>query len=379
MNTITPQPWRAMLKAMIIGVGIIYLIQLPFLLFAWAKGIDPRLFQTELAGLVKYVGGAAQVLLGAMCGLMRSSYHPIENPKYRTWLETSPWNYHKPLPLGPVHLLLSDWIILVAWTAIAGLTLQSTALYLPMVFLTAYLVVSLGPLFKTDQEAPALILAFGLMAVVRFWQFPIAATALLLGLYVVAYLGLMRSLKSFPWPREEKPLLTDFGWPLNRLGPKRKEIQASFGKALVIAFLVAGWVHAIMSHMAEGRIAFDEPGTPALLMALIGAFSGLVRWCIYAVGYASPISLRGRFWTGRWIIPKHDGVFLSMLMLPVIGAATQAALFQLHWPGMYCVPVCVFVILLAAMALPPNRRQWQLTGEHRMTYLHRPNRVLASQ
>src|SRR4051812_26648183 len=300
MSLTTPRPWRGLLKVMLIGVSILYLIQLPFLLLAWTKGIDPRIFLDDVEKFIKNVGGGAQFVLAAICGMIRAGYHPIGNPKYRDFLETSPWNHHKPLPLGALHLLLADWIILLAWTSIIWLTLNLNALYVPMVFLTAYLLISLKALFNTDQEVPAILLSFGLAATVRFWQYPIACTALLLGMYAVAYVGLMRSLKSFPWPKKEKPLLTEFGWPLDRLGPRLKEVQISFGNALVVAVLVAGWVHAIMSHMDEGRIAFDEPATAAVLMGLIGALVGLIRWCIYAGGYASPITLRGRFWTGRW-------------------------------------------------------------------------------
>jgi hypothetical protein len=369
MRATTPRPWRGLLKAMILGVAVVYLFRLPFYFLAW-RGVDPDLlFDSAMMELFNKVGWGAQLILAGFCGLSRAApFHPTANARYRAFLETSPWNHEKPLPLGAVHLLLADWIILLVWTALAAVLLKGNPLYLPMVFLTAYLISALSPLFSTEQETSALILSFGLAAVVRLWNYPIAASALGLGLYLVAYVGLIRSLKTFPWPKKEKPLVQQFGWPLDQLGPRRKETQISFGSALVVSLMVAGWAHAGLSHVQDARDAPNDAIKMALCMGAIGMFAGLIRYVVYAGGYAAPISKRGRFWTGRWIIPGHDGAFLAAALLPLIGAATQGILTSLNWPAMHSVPVTAFALVLAATTLPPNRRQWQLSGEHRMTY-----------
>jgi len=145
--------------------------------------------------------------------------------------------------------------------------------------------------------------------------------------------------------------------------------------AVLVAVLVAAWAHAIMSHFEELRHVPDEPMAAPMLMAMIGVIAALFRWGIYVNGHASPITLRGRFWTGRWIVPNHDGPFWAALTLPLISGTTQA--FLEGWPLMNSLPVSFSVMLLAAMILPPNRRRWQLTGEHRMVYLRRPGNIVS--
>ena len=53
--------------------------------------------------------------LFAVCviyGLARVvAIHPIWNPGYQTWLESTPWTVRQPLPLGPVELVWEDGLI----------------------------------------------------------------------------------------------------------------------------------------------------------------------------------------------------------------------------------------------------------------------------
>src|SRR5262245_27308419 len=39
------------------------------------------------------------------------AYHPLFRPSYRTWLAGTPWKIPKPLPLGPIHLVPQDVLL----------------------------------------------------------------------------------------------------------------------------------------------------------------------------------------------------------------------------------------------------------------------------
>jgi hypothetical protein len=83
------------------------------------------------------------------------------------------------------------------------------------------------------------------------------------------------------------------------------------------------------------------PEDPAeiIMMLFLGAFFGLTRWVVYVNRYSAPISLKGRFCTGRWIIWRHDGPLASAAMLPFIAVATQLALTRMNLRVMDSVPV----------------------------------------
>src|SRR4051812_45908265 len=58
------------------------------------------------------VGWRINLILAAIVGAMRFiQFHPIGNPKYNSWLKTTPWHSGKTLPLGPVQLLPVEWLL----------------------------------------------------------------------------------------------------------------------------------------------------------------------------------------------------------------------------------------------------------------------------
>ena len=46
-------------------------------------------------------------------------FHPACNQAYAAWLKSTPWTANKPLPLGPVHWVWQDAVVLGTLTAIA--------------------------------------------------------------------------------------------------------------------------------------------------------------------------------------------------------------------------------------------------------------------
>src|SRR2546421_901322 len=327
---------------------------------------------------VKFAWGA-NLVVAAMFGMCRPTmFHPLNVPKYQSWLKTTPWHSGKPLPLGPIHLLPVEWALLALWMAMVAYVSGRIPLHLPVVFLGAYLVPMMTDLFKTDEEVIATTLLFGLGGIIRSWSHPIACLLLALGLYALAYLGLRRSLRRFPWPEAEKSSVGDCGWPLQQLGPKRNEIQIGFSNAIVVSLLVAWWGHVALYALTDQN--FDPNDIKVMLLtlgfaAVAGLIIGFSRMVIYSNGYASPITFWGRIRTARLIIPTHDNAWIVPLLLPLIGGATMLGFNRLNLSPLYSLPLLFSFLLLLAMQLPPARRQWQLTGEHRLVQLkNRANR-----
>jgi len=126
-------------------------------------------------------------------------FHPLFRPAYATWLAASPWTSRKPLPLGPIHLVLQDVLLLGAVAFLAWLNGNRWALLIPQFFLIFYLAILGGSLFLTGDWPWGFAVAFGLGFIVWLWRsLPGCLSAAVLT-YVAGYFGLRRSLARFPW------------------------------------------------------------------------------------------------------------------------------------------------------------------------------------
>jgi hypothetical protein len=366
-------PWMMLVIGTAVGIGLFFGLRILFVLLQISYGLSwPQAVTNVHLPFDRFAWGW-QLFTVFIWGLLGLRNHPVGIPKYRAWLETTPWHSGKPLPMGGVHVRLSEWIVLAIWTTVGALTLDVKVLHLPAAFLAGYLLMAMRVLYQTEQEGATLLLAFGLAGMVRLWNEQVACLVLSLVLYAIAYFGLRSSLASFPWAKEEKPLVEDFGWPLSQLGPKRKEHEIGFFNAVAVALLVALWMHAGMSHLAEAKWDDDMRVRGAIIGACVGAIAGLIRLSVYLAGLTGPIDLRGRIATGRLIIPSHDSAWWAAASLPIIAAAAgHLFLDRLGLRFDQAAPATLFVLLLAAMVMPPSRRRYQLTGEHRMVE-HRPS------
>jgi hypothetical protein len=99
-------------------------------------------------------------------------------------------------------------------------------------------------------------------------------------------------------------------------------------------------------------------------MAAFGAIA--VRLVRYTQNYRSPISLWGRVFTLRWIIPGYDKVFVT----PIAAAVLFALSFRLpnawapaiHISGPFLVAMIAMVLLVGR----PSLDEWRHTGSHRI-------------
>ena len=78
------------------------------------------------------------LLSAVIYGVFRAVYfNPMEHRAYGAWLSESPWQFPRPLPLGPLHLVWQDLFIVGLLTAIFPHDFL-TRLNVPTIFLLAY-------------------------------------------------------------------------------------------------------------------------------------------------------------------------------------------------------------------------------------------------
>src|SRR5262249_14396862 len=90
------------------------------------------------------------------------AFHPHFRPAYRQWLQTTPWTLEKALPLGPIHLVGQDVVILGLAVALAWPIHQLKGLYVLEAFIIAYSLAMSFALWGTGEKLSAFSVWFGL-------------------------------------------------------------------------------------------------------------------------------------------------------------------------------------------------------------------------
>jgi len=352
----------------LLGVLLFFLLfEGPVLLYEWRLGqrldFSPRpgalIFQFAALGY-----GAFRVL----------EFHPFYRASYRRWLEATPWKRGKPLPLGPIHLVWQDLVILCA---IGELATQQAGLN-PLRLLPLYLLSYLGLLgytfFSTGARAYGYAVSFGLGLVTRLWHTtPLCAMTAVL-VYMVAAFGLRQSLTAFPWDLKRidesfarmrgktattPPPQEQLGWPYFRLGPKVFDDPTPGRLESVLQSLLAGWWFYSIGSLLPLPISNN-----AFFNLII--FISIGKTVTYINGYNEPLSVWGRFRTLRWIIKGYDQVFLAPLGCILVGLLAYAALQTWGFEHVMAQAISLTLALLVLLNLGPSLVVWRLTGEHRI-------------
>lgn len=288
------------------------------------------------------------------------TFHPAYNVRYSKWLETAPWHPGMPLPLGPVQLGARDVLVLGPTAALAHYAPGGSALVPLLVFGVCYLTPLTAPLMGKGWWAFALSAGFaGLFRAGP--HFPIMA-GVLAAMYAVARAGLKHSL---PRPTETKPdapSAARLGEPFEQLAPVPPPKPIPLPHAVAYAALAGWWAYCLCGSLLSEMKRMDV----VVLTSLAGMLAAFIRFCAYAVGSDSPLGLRGRWVTGRWIIPGYDQILVAPLIVFVAGAALPSALAKVIPSVAVVCGVCAAVVLLLALALPPTRARWLLTGHRHM-------------
>lgn len=330
------------------------------------------------------------------------AFHPLVRPDYRTWLQSTPWTSRKPLPFGPVHLVWQDAVVTLALglLAIYGLELPWFAPLL--LLLLPYLICMTLVLGCTDEHALCYALAFGFGALILLSEQPDIVAVFAIALYALAFIGLRRSLRQFPWEIEEDNVksgmyVTDgasgydrtpqlglpmqqvqnqlftarstqaartkqIGWPLDKLNPQESLSAISRVDGVLISLLVGWYLYALNGIPGLGEWA---SGTVWVLRFATGVFA-LVRVGIYCGGYSPPIGFFGRILTGRLIIPGYDRVFVAPLCAVLTSFIAPIVLRSFGLPLGIAIPVSASLVLIVLIIIGPTLPRWRLTGCHRI-------------
>jgi len=293
-------------------------------------------------------------------------FHPFYNSKYWQWLCLSPWSIKNPLPQGPVHLIWVDLAILAVLTLLAYSNIPHLAPVPAVAFLIVYLVMIFFT-FQAEQIIFIVLLPF--LAPLVFYPFANLYVAILalIFLYFLCYAGFHCFLKEFPWNTRywsidavkefRKKAIEQLGWPFKFLKTYDDTHMSYFG-AFLFSLLLTWWLHVI-------RWVISEPYQPALLvpLAVLVAFWRIV---VYGGINHPPISLMGRIFTGRLIIPGYDKIFIAPICILLAGILLP---FVLDYYGVvteWNFEICFFLIFFLAFSLPPTLNKWRLTGAYRI-------------
>lgn len=317
------------------------------------------------------------VLYGAFRAI---AFHPFWRRTYRKWLTLAPWSSRKPLPLGPIHLVPQDLVVLI----LVMLVLHDTGIGRISVvfgFLFSYLIFLGVSFWGTGPWWMGYLVVFCLGMVVRLMPIPWLALALLVAVYFVAWKGLRMALARFPWPQWEiyeaversfsvtsrqrrdpfKATKRGLGWPYDQLRAQRTSITIPRRDALLVPLLVGWCVYAVSAAKSGSEFSF------ALFVAIL-FLSCMIRFFRYTIEHWPPISIFGRIATGRLIIPGYDRILVAPLCMLVVGIISPIALHAVGVSDVVAFTISISLVLLIAMNMGPSYERWRLTGHYRMTF-----------
>ncbi len=339
----------------------------------------------ELAGIRIVILGSAAVLY-AFFRLWR--FHPKCSPAYCAWLEQSPWTASKPLPLGPIHLVWQDAIVIGALAALAHWHAHASPTVPLIAFGMTYLCVLNLLLAMTRRWTSCLVLGFLwptlLLPGAKGWP----AIAVITAIIVVLWHGVRASLRAFPRgfsqtstnPMGQRPssllqmqldvripVLSSasfdtstkaIGWPYLVLSPKAESPSVSTRTSFFLGLLVGWWTYCL-SILAEDALI---PG----FILFLGIILAGMRLLVYCKNVATPFNIWGRFATGRLVVPGFDRVFvtpLGVIALAILGGALMRRMGEESQAaaGAGMVGLLWFVLFAGG----PTLRNWLLTGQHR--------------
>jgi len=102
-------------------------------------------------------------LFGVLYGLYRVwAFHPAARPGYYNWLCRTPWTSRKPFPLGPIHLVWQDLVILGLAVGLLWPRLQIDSVEVVQYFLAWYLAALAITHIVTGEKLSGYTLGFGL-------------------------------------------------------------------------------------------------------------------------------------------------------------------------------------------------------------------------
>lgn len=333
------------------------------------------------------------VAAASVLGIYRvAAYHPQFDSEYINWLWLSPWQPHKPLPKGPLHVGLQDALFVGLLALLSAHERTLPVENVPLAFCLAYGLTMALSLAAIDQAWLALASLAAIGGVVRL--IIVSPTAGLAGALLLAgpwsYYCVHVTLKTFPWTtratefrqsmRRNWQVFTtghkeylnqsidlnyserEVQWPFNRLHARVRPL-VSRPLRVGIALVIGWWIYVVTSvpHGDQGALVMLGMAYPITVLLSAGG-----RLVLYSNVHWSPISLLGRIFTFRWIIPAYDVVFLTPLATVATAIAAPLSLSGLGLPPNLILSLSVPVVLIVVTLGGPRLATWQLTAPTRL-------------
>jgi hypothetical protein len=364
------------------AVGCDVLVELVYLWIAWRFGGVDESFFAKVRLIV-------QVVAATSYGVYRvGTFHPACDSDYRQWLRTTPWTPRSPLPMGPVHVVPQD-IVLICASMLLCRVEDWRVLYIPTAFFCAYCATLATFTWATGQKVLAYALGAGLGGVVFGIQYPVAAFGAAVTTALLAPVAIRASLRSFPWELPGYLAAKSFqqhiedqqqqriGWPFDVFTPQPPKAWVSWTDGLGVS-LLAGWWYLAFYWQAE----FGAKPFLWLIVAFTSGIGGLVRLGVYATNHRPPISFWGRFATLRPWQRGYDEIVLSPALATIVGVCGLTLTVMAENPGArLAMQLPTWLPLLTApggLALSigilllggPGLERWRLSGRHRLVFEH---------
>ncbi|HTN02550.1 MAG TPA: hypothetical protein VL132_11750 [Planctomycetaceae bacterium] len=325
-------------------------------------------------------------------GYRVAAFHPMLLPDYREWLMRTPWRWPRPLPFGPVHLVPQDLSLLGVMISLQQFGGVFSPHALPLTFLVTYSAGIAVATWRTGACGWAYFVAAVLGIPLVLCARPVESLLAALAVTVIAILAAQVTLARFPWSgpawvahgdarsmkeAQERKVTELIGWPWNQMAPVSPRLRIPRFDAICLS-LLGGWLFWVAGmlfvEMQLGGNRFANPlnlGFAQFLMSK-GIFWTMMvivirRIAIYIYGRRPPLTLFGRMFTGRWIIPSYDQILLAPIMVVVLASAGGALVW---WPGnpapLATAGVVEAVLLLVGLTAGPSLEAWRLTASHRV-------------
>ena len=383
-----PWLWRGPLIAALLWLMIC---------FVFATGITTA-FRGEifnvwgfLVGI--FLGGCFSILCFwlAALGLYRArAFDPLLRRDYYRWLAASPWTARKPLPNGPIHIVWQDAVVIgLACFAVYSVSLlvvpirdilsaerDVTPLWVwPIIAFSApYLAVRCF-VYLMELRPVAYAMLGAILVALSFENIAIRLAGI--GVcFVISYIGawmlLARLEETFQVATKNplQPITPDarqgpfnvfrlFGerpaiaWPHDMLSPMENKPRVRRWEGTVLS-LLAG----LLTNVVLSQGSWREPRHALLLGILAASCVCVTRFFVYFATTRPPISLSGRIFTFRWIIPRYDRAFLPIVFAVVLTAMARYYL----WPfrGIHLriiISLLVAVITWTALCWGPTLQE----------------------
>ncbi len=363
-------------------------VLLAALVYAGVSGLIPVLkFLRLVSSQDRLEVYPVMILMGiaVLYGIVRiTAFHPFCRPDYLAWLETTPWRFPLPLPLGPIQLVAVDVLLLCVIAAIAAFHLHLSPRIFLIGFGWSYLACLAHSLHRSGQHAAAYVLGVGLAACFLL-ENSVWIACLLVALYPLAYLALQSSLRNFPWPKTEpadSPNHT--AWH-----PSPSPLQAPVNvRQVILACLLWGWwlycgirfcwylyfltlnIPNLLKSRVEYALTQSVLHKHYLWLGAFGVCCAGYRLFRYCANRWPPISVFGRIATGRLIIPNYDRVLIAPLCSLLICFFLPRILFDAGFPLEIVASATVTLALLSIRSIGPTLQDWELTGGYRLVVFH---------